>query len=201
MDIKTALDQVDEIHRHLARTELFRGYKATVVASAGIAAFIISLVQTLNLNNLTGFEIIIQWLITASVIFTLLVINMIHKYFYRDSGFDRQLTVRVFSQFMPGLAGGLLVTLAILYLKLDISIIPGLWALFFGTAVYSMRPYLPKTIALVTFYYLIAGCMLIALAPSKMSLHPWAIGITFGLGHLFAAFIFYTELEAGNEKK
>ncbi|MDC7125850.1 MAG: hypothetical protein PQJ46_09790, partial [Spirochaetales bacterium] len=59
---------------------------------------------------------------------------------------------------------------------------------------FSMLPYLPKMIALVAFFYIIAGAILLYF--SKFNIYsPWEMGITFGTGHLLSYSILYQDIK------
>jgi hypothetical protein len=72
---------------------------------------------------------------------------------------------------------------------------PGLWSLFFGVGAFASCPYLPRGVLGVGFYFLAAGATLLHLAPSGASLGPWAMPLSFGVGHLVLAAILYLNLE------
>ena len=44
-------------------------------------------------------------------------------------------------------------------------------------------------------FYLVASVMLFGLALNGMSLQPWGMGLTFGLGQLLGAAIIYWDVE------
>jgi hypothetical protein len=67
--------------------------------------------------------------------------------------------------------------------------------MIFGLGIYSMRPYLPRMVAYVAFFYLFAGTVLFFLVRYNLSFSPWGMGITFGTGHLFAALILHLDIK------
>jgi hypothetical protein len=73
--------------------------------------------------------------------------------------------------------------------------LPGLWTLFFGLGLLSARPNLPRAIGWVGCFYLLAGGGLLCLADSGASLSPHAMGATFGLGQLAAAWVLHRNVE------
>jgi len=73
--------------------------------------------------------------------------------------------------------------------------LPGLWAVCFSLGIFASRTLLPRGIAPVAGYYLIAGCMNLVLARGPAAFSPWAMGLTFGVGQLLAAAVLYWNLE------
>src|SRR5688572_20481661 len=54
MELGEALERIDAIRTHVARTGVFRGYKAATVASTGLLAFVAAAVQPLVVPDPQG---------------------------------------------------------------------------------------------------------------------------------------------------
>ena len=65
---------------------------------------------------------------------------------------------------------------------------------------FASRPYLPRMMGWVGLFYLAAGAVLLLLAPGGGSVRPWGMGLTYGIGQLFAGFVLYWNLERNNGK-
>ena len=99
-------------------------------------------------------------------------------------------------RFIPCLAAGAMLTFVFYQsLKIYLWMMPGLWAVCFSLGVFASRTLLPRGIALVGGYYLLAGCMCLTLARGPTAFSPWAMGLTFGVGQLLAAAVLYWNLE------
>src|SRR5688572_16717209 len=99
-------------------------------------------------------------------------------------------------RFIPSLAAGAVLTFVFYQsLKIHLWMMPGLWAVCFSLGVFASRTLLPRGIALVGGYYLLAGCMCLTLARGPAAFSPWAMGLTFGVGQLLAAAVLYWNLE------
>jgi len=72
-------------------------------------------------------------------------------------------------------------------------ILPGLWAMLFSMGIFASYRLLPKATFWVALFYMIAGTILLTLGEDALS--PWAMGLPFGAGQLFAAAILYWTLE------
>jgi hypothetical protein len=114
----------------------------------------------------------------------------------RDDAFGRRKTLKVVGQLLPCFAAGLIVTGGLLYLANDyIPLLPGLWAILYSLGIFASRPYLPRAIGWVGLFYLLCGSGLLVLAKGGLSLQPWGLGLTFGIGQLGAALVLYGNKE------
>lgn len=196
MDINSAFKQISDIHKHLSKSEIFRGYPAITVLFAGITAFVSAFLQSFIKNKISDETFIIQWMIVAGIIVLVVAIEILINYFTKDSNFQKRQMMLVFLQFVPSLTAGLLI--AVIFLKYEVSslkLLPGIWAILFSMGIFSMRPYLARLVGYVGLFYLLAGCVLLCIAPLDMSLSPWAMGVVFGTGHIFAAYALYLDIE------
>ena len=67
-----------------------------------------------------------------------------HNYLVHEDAFARRRSRKVWAQLVPGLAAGLGLTWAIDRAGEDfLPLLPGLWSMVFGLAIFSARPYLP----------------------------------------------------------
>ena len=190
MDIDKAVDQISEIHRHLAKSEIFYGYKPGVLLTVGIIAFITAALQTWLFVPASNFIFLIQWLVIGVIILVIISGNILYNYLRRGSNFEIHQMAKVFVQFIPSIIAGVIMSLVLLFLeKSAIEFLPGLWAIIFGLGIFSMRPYLPRMIGFVALFYLLTGGILLCLVHYSLSLLPWGMGLTFGTGHLLAALI------------
>ena len=200
MDIDDAVEQISEIHKHLAKSEIFYGYKPKAVMSVGIIAFMLAVFQSWVVIPLNDSIFLIQWLIAAAVIIIFMAGNIIYNYLKHGSNFEIHQMSKVLIQFVPSLVGGSIITAVFFSIESSAMVfLPGIWAVFFGLGIFSMRPYLPGMIGLLTLYYFISGAALLCLVRYNLSFSPWGLGLTFGFGHLFAALILQLDIKRGND--
>ncbi len=194
MEFGRALSQISEIHQHLARTEVYRGYRSVPVALSGVAGLAAAALQAprLSATDPAGFV----WFWTAVAIFAGLVgsSEIAFNYLFREGAYERRRTRTVVLQFAPSVVAGAIATLAFATTSPAlVPLLPGLWAMLFGVALFAARPLLPRATGWVALYYLAAGAALLwygGPAPSA-----WTVGGTFGAGQLIAALVLYWNLE------
>lgn len=203
MELREALDQISEIRLQLARVETFRGYKAIPVALSGLLAFVAAALQTVLVPDPTR-EVsayLILWLATGVISGLTAGLEMGMRYVYAKTTLARETTLLALEQFLPCLVAGILLT----YVLVDHSpeslwMLPGLWAMFFSLGIFASHRLLPRPIFGVGVYYLCAGMCCLAYARGEAAFSPWAMGLTFGCGQLFAGGVLYWTLERGHEQ-
>ena len=196
MDLRKALDQLEDIHGQMARTEVYRSYRAFPMAGVGLLGILAGVFQERILGPQPGVAFVVYWSAIAAVGLAQATAWAVTSYFRVDNAAARGRTRRVLAQMMAALLAGFVATVAML--RADPAMLPwmpGLWALFFAVGSFASRPYLPRGLLGVGFYFLAAGATLLDLAPSGASLSPWAMPLSFGVGHLLVAGLLYLNLE------
>lgn len=200
MDYRNALDQISEIHRHVSQNEVYRGYKSVPVAATGGVAAIAALAQPSLVGDPTTHPgaFAALWLGAAAVNVVITAIGLWTAWRRNDARHQRQ-TARMLGQFAPCVAAGALITIAFLGPAPDAERarwLPGLWATLCGLGYFASRPNMPRTIGWVALWYMAAGGALLAWASREGNpLHPWGMGLTFGVGQLCCAITLYWNLE------
>jgi hypothetical protein len=196
MRVATALTQIAEIHGHLARTEIYRGFRSLPVAFSGVCGLAAAVAQARGWAPAGGQALVGFWVVVA--VFSGLVggFEIGVNYWRHDDVFARRRTRRVLGQFAPCLVAGFGGILGIL--RFDdraIALLPGLWAVLFGLGVFAARPYLPRSVGWVGLYYLLAGIVLMGQAEPGPTFDGWSVGLTFAIGQFAAALVLYWNLE------
>lgn len=204
MDAGRAAEQIAEIHRHLSRSEVYRGWRAAPVALSGLIGLAAAWLQEPALSVVEGLAVgqsdpapfVIYWSAVAVVAAAAGMSEIFYNYVVSDEAFGRRQTRRVAAQFLPAIGVAALATATFVGLGAAfVALLPGLWALLFGLAILASRPYLPRASAWVVWYYLICGATLLWNAHTPLALSPWAVGGVFGVGQLLAAAVIYWNLE------
>ncbi len=196
MELHEALTQISEIRRQVARTEVFRGYRALPVAFSGLLALAVAGYQHVWLPDpARDLPLYLSTWIGAALVSMLATgIEMVLHYRRLGSQLKRETTWLAIEQFLPCVAAGGLLTFAVVaYTPDSLWMLPGLWALFFSLGIFASYRLLPRPTFYVAVFYLCAGTLCLTLGPQALS--PWVMGGTFGLGQLFAAGILYWTLE------
>jgi len=190
MRVHEALEQLDAIHDHLARAEVYRGFTVPGVALIGGVGLLAAVLQP----PFEAESFVAYWLAVAAIGLLLGFSATAHAYFFREDDIARRKTRRVLAQFLPSLAAGALITAALARGGPDlVAYLPGLWAIAFGLGIISARPYLPRGIGYVGLAYLIAGGVLLTRRFAAPELAGWSVGGVFGAGHLLTAAVLHRD--------
>lgn len=196
MNVSRALDQIAEIHQQLAKSEVYRGYRPLPLALSGVAGLAAALVQprALGWNDPIGF--VLYWTVVAAISGAIASSEIVYNYVVHEDTSSRRRTRRVIAQMAPALAAGAI--LSVTFVRLSpalVAVLPGLWALLFGLGVFASRPYLPRATGVVALFYFVAGLLLLWTANTDVPRTAFAVGGTFGVGQIVAAFVLYLNKE------
>ena len=198
MELREALGQIAEIRQQMARTEVFRGYRSIPVAFSGALAWGVAIIQARWVpepsRDVPGY--LTLWVGAAVLGIAAAGVEMAIRT-SRSPRWSRDLTRQAVEQFLPCVVAGGLMTLVLARSAEEVIwMLPGLWAILFGLGVFASCRLLPKEMAAVAWYYLVAGLACLALARDGWALSPWAMGLPFGGGQLLAAAVLYRTLES-----
>ncbi len=199
MDLHEALSQISEIRHQMARTQVFRGYRAAPVAASGALALLAGFGQRAWIadpSHDVG-SYLLLW-IGAAIVSAAMSWAAIAAWRRMDrSSFSREVTRLAIEQFAPCLAAGGLLTIVIARSRPEsLAMLPGLWQILFGLGVFASCRLLPRATWAVGAFYLVTG--LICLGLGEAALSPWAMAVPFGLGQILAAAVLYWNLERGH---
>lgn len=197
-ELHEALAQIAEIRHQMARTEVFRGYRALPVAFSGVLALTAALAQATWIpapqERLAAY--LTLWIGAAVVSAVAAVAGMVDRRRRSASAWSEAVTRLALEQFTPSVvAGGLITAVLVLRAPEELWMLPGLWQVLFSLGIFASCRLLPRPIWGVGVFYLVAGIVSLALAQGAAELSPWVMGLPFGLGQLLAAAILYWTLE------
>ena len=197
-DLSNALDQISEIRRQMARTHVFRGYRAPTTAATGLAALLAAAVQPFVIPrpwlNLPAY--LTLWCGLALLSAVIFATGMVLRCRRLASPLQNERTLDAVERFIPSLVTGAILTVVYLrFLTEHMWMLPGLWAICFSLGLFASRTLLPHGITFVAGYYTIAGCLSLIYARGPHAFSPWAMGLTFGVGQLLCAAVLYWNLE------
>jgi len=201
MELRDALTQISEIRNQLARTEVFRGYRAMPVAFSGVLALLTAAFQAAWIREPTA-EVstyLVLWVGAAVVSAVAAGAEMIIR--ARNSAlYAREITWLAVEQFVPSLvAGGLVTVVFTRFAPESVWVLPGLWQVLFSLGIFASCRLLPRATFGVAVFYLASGLTCLAFARGDAALSPWAMGLPFGVGQLLAAAVLYRTLECSDE--
>jgi hypothetical protein len=196
MDLREALSQISEIREQVARTEVFRGYRAVPVAFSGVLALAVAAFQSAWLGDPSAhIEAYLAWWVGAALLsMAATAIEMLLDHKRRRSRLALQTAWLALGQFAPCVvAGGLLLVVLWVHARDALWMLPGLWALLFSLGIFASHRLLPRATIWVAAFYMAAAAVCLTLGPAALS--PWTMGLPFGVGQLFAAGVLYWTLE------
>jgi hypothetical protein len=196
MHLDDALSQIAQIRLQLARSEVFRGYRAATTGFTALVALLASLIQAYWLPN-TPKAYVALWLGAAALSVTVVGVEMFVSCRRARSTLRNQMTLSAVEQFMPSLVAGALLTFVLVRYAPDaLWLMPGVWAMLFGLGVFASRRLLPRGAGAVGFWYLLTGLCSIVVASRCRDVFPaWHMAVMFGIGQLALAGMLYWNLE------
>lgn len=199
MDLHEALSQIAEIRHQMARTEVFRGYRAAPVALSGALALLAAVAQRAWITdpNAEVGAYLGLWIGAAILSAVASGLGIAARRRLSSRSWSREITRLALEQFAPCLLAGGLMTAVIARTRPEsLSMLPGLWQVLFGLGVFASCRFLPRATWAVAAFYLASG--LVCLALGEAALSPWAMGLPFGAGQFLAAAVLYWNLERGD---
>ncbi len=197
-ELDEALAQIAEIRHQMARTEVFRGYRALPVAFSGVLALGAAVAQATWIpdpRHRMGAYLTL-WIGAAVVSGVASVAGMIDRRRRSASAWSEAVTRLALEQFAPCLvAGGLVTAVLVARASEALWLLPGLWQVLFSLGIFASCRLLPRATWLVGVFYLAAGVTNLGLAQGALELSPWVMGLPFGCGQLLAAGVLYWTLE------
>jgi hypothetical protein len=198
VELHEALSRIDAIHRQLAGTETFRGYRSATVASSGVTALLAAGAQAIWIPeptaNLHGY--LSLWIGAAALSVALVGVEIAVRSWQSQSAIARRLTLLAIEQFAPCLVVGALLTAVVVRAAPDSAwMLPGLWALVFSLGVFASCRLLPRASVYVATYYAVAGLVCLAVGQGAAALSPWTMAAAFGGGQLLTAVVLFCTLE------
>jgi hypothetical protein len=202
MELREALTQITEIRLQLARTEVFRGYRAMPVAFSGCVALLAAVIQALRISD-PAQQIgpyLALWIGAAVLSGLAAGLEMVVRARNAGSPLTRELTWLALEQFCPCLVAGALLTIVLVRTSpASLWMLPGLWQVVYSLGIFASCRLLPRATFWVAVYYLGTGLAVLALGQGDAALSPWAMGLPFGVGQFLAAAVLYRTLERDDD--
>ena len=196
MDVSRALAQIADIHRQMAKGEVYRGYRSVPVAASGVIGLVAAWAQPEGLGVRDPVGFVIYWTAIAASAGFVGASEIVFNYVVHEDAAARRRTRLVVGQFLPAVVAAAVVTASFVHLSVAlVPLLPGLWAICFGLGTFASRPYLPRASGWVALFYYAAGMALLWIARGPEPLRAWWVGGTFGVGQTAAAVVLYLSLE------
>jgi len=196
-DLDKALADILAIRTQIAAGTAFRGYgPAAVAATAGLAA-LTTVLQLVFLGdaNAQPLTFVGLWLVTALVASAIIGVEMRARSHRHHSGLADAMIYQAVEQMLPaGIAGVALAAVILRFAPESLWMLPGLWQLLMGLAVFASARSLPATVRIGAAWYFIAGIAVLMLASRTHALSPLLMGAPFVIGQTLMAAIIYVAI-------
>jgi hypothetical protein len=194
VNVTDALERISTIHSQLAKGEEYRGYRPLALAVSGLVGLLLALLQPSLIEPDDPAAFVRYQVIGALVCAVLAGSATAVNYLRRDDEFARRRTRTVLRQMLPCLFAGAIVTAVLArpeHLRQGVTLLPGLWALFYGLGTVASLPYLPRSAGGVAGWFLTSGGILLCIVEGPVP-SGWTVGLPFGIGQLLAALVLYS---------
>jgi hypothetical protein len=203
MELRQALSQVSDIREHLARTEVFRGYRSLTVGFSGLVGLGAAIAQAFWLPHPTESPkaYLALWIGAAAINVAVVGVEIWSRARVAKMVLTRRTAIFAIEQFVPSLvAGGLLTVVIAERASESVWMLPGLWAMLFSLGVFASCRLLPRAVSIAGAWYLVGGVLALAWGQGEAALSPWIMGINFGVGQLLTALILHVTLERSKNR-
>ncbi|HEX3726078.1 MAG TPA: hypothetical protein VHV08_07530 [Pirellulales bacterium] len=198
MELREALLQIAEIRRHMAKSDVFRGYRSAPVALSGLLALAAACVQARFIPEPAdrAAEYLTLWIGAAILSMAAVAAEMSVRLYLTHERGHLELARLAIEQFLPCVIAGALVTAVLVRLApQNLSLLPGLWQVLFSLGIFASARLLPKPLFAIGAFYLMSGIVVLIWSRDGSSLAPWCMGVPFAVGQAISAFILYWTLE------
>ena len=144
VSVSRALEQISEIHGHLARTHVYRGWRPVPCALSGAIGMAGVVWQLAAEPPATAWAFVIAWSIVAAVAIVVGCAEIAWHY-TRASVSERHRARHVFAQAVPAVVAAIIITVVLINTSPAlVTLLPGVWALMFGVGLFAARPFVPQ---------------------------------------------------------
>ena len=188
-DLHQALQQLNAIHRQVARETQFRGYGPASIAASGLLALAVAAVQNHLIRDGRDFyPFLFVWVGTAAIAIVLTASETIGRARRAHSALANDMILLAVEQFLPALVAGVLLTAVLVEAApQQLWMLPGLWQILFSLGAFASCRFLPRQTMAVGIWYLVAGLTCILVQSATKTFSPWTMGVPFGVGQLLVA--------------
>ena len=188
-ELNKALADIGNIRLRLAAGTVFRGFGPSVIASTGLLALAAATLQSIQLlpaDDTVAFVTV--WTTVAVISAVLIGVEMVARTRRHHGGLADAMLFNAVEHFLPVGAAGLMLCAILLRFAPDTAwLLPGLWQILIGVALFVAMRFLPRSIAMAGAWYFLAGAAVLILSCQSRALSPWTMGIPFGIGQLLLA--------------
>jgi len=209
-DLDKALADLDTIRAQMAAGTLFQGFGPLVMAITGAVAIATGFAQSLwpDVLAATPFGYFLTWIVTAIFCVGIIGLEMFARSRRHHGGLADAMILKAIEQYVhAGLVGAALGFVLLRFAPEAMWLLPGLWQIFVGLAIFASLRTMPRALAIAGGFYLIAGITGITIASLGTAraafadptiafvFSPWFMALPFGIGQAIIGFVLYTASE------
>jgi hypothetical protein len=198
-DLDRALADIVAIRSQLVRGTAFSGYGPAAFAATAGLALATATGQTLLLDDPDARPLVFfgAWIVTAVAAIGLIGAEMRARARRHASGLGDAMIHDAVEQFLPAGAAGALLALVLARVSPEnLWLLPGLWQVLVGLGIFAGVRVMPRGVALVGAWYLVAGLAVLVVMGGNRALSPWAMGVPFAVGQGLMALVVRAASEA-----
>jgi hypothetical protein len=189
-DLDKALADILAIRTQIAAGTAFRGYGPATIATTGVLALAVTLLQYAFIDNPSAQPVAFfgGWFVAAVLSVAIVGAEARARSHRHHSGLADAMIFQAIEQFLPaGIAGALLAALLWQFAPETLWLLPGLWQLFVSLGIFASVRSLPRVVTLVGAFYFVAGFVTLLLGSQTHTLSVWTMGLPFVLGQFLMA--------------
>jgi hypothetical protein len=201
-DLQKALSDISNIRLHLAAGTLFRGFGPPVVAVTGLMALIVAALQRIYDPTPQVFDYVATWIAVAIVSVAMIGAEMVIRSRRQHGGLADAQLLNAVEHFLPiGAAGAVVCAVVVKFAPDAAWLLPGLWSMLLGIALFVAGRFLPRTIVIAAAWYFLAGAAVLLAASQTRTLSPWMMGLPFSIGQFLVALVLHVAMEREDEQE
>ena len=194
-EIDRALADIAAIRTQLARGELHRGLGPAAMAATGMLAAAVSIVQGLLFAEAGIVAYLATWVATAFVAVAIAGAELVTRSRRYHSRLADAMIATAVADFLPAAGAGVLLLVVLARVEpAALWMLPGLWQVLVGLGLFAASRTLPRAVALVAAFYIVAGLAALMFAAVTHTPTPAMMGVPFTLGQLGLALVLYIGL-------
>jgi hypothetical protein len=198
-DLDRALADIVAIRSQLVRGTAFSGYGPAAFAGTAGLALATATAQSLLLDDPNAQPLVFfgAWIATAVVAIGLIGAEMRARASRHTGSVADAMIHDAVEQFVPaGAAGALLALVLARVAPESLWLLPGLWQVLVSLGIFAGVRVMPRGVAIVGGWYLVAGLAVLVVTGDDHSLSPWAMGVPFAIGQGLMALVVRAASEA-----
>ena len=200
-DIDRALADITAIREQVALSTLFHGLGPAALASTGVLALGVSLLQAALTGDAGDDQLtfLSVWIATAIIAALILSGEILRRRGKDQSPLADAVLQNALQQFLPaGVTGAALFVFLASFATDALWMLPGLWQILLALGLFSATRLLPGQTILAAAWYFLSGFGVLVLASRNHELSPFFMGIPFFVGQSIMAAVTWRATETSH---